>query len=55
MPGRSRPGNMRARLEHSMASTAGWRTIAETTPSPTGMRSVAARAAAAQATPPVKK
>ena len=46
---------MRSSVAISIARSAGWRTIADTTPSPTGIRSVAASAAAAPEIPPVKK
>ncbi len=55
MPGCNRPGYIRSSVAISIASSAGWRTIAETTPSPIGIRSVAASAAAAPEIPPVKK
>ena len=55
IPGRRRPGWIRASVEISVASSAGWRTIAETIPSPTGISRVAASAAAAPEMPPVKK
>ena len=46
---------MRSIVAISIASSAGWRTTAETTPSPTGIRCVAPSAAAAPEIPPVKK
>ena len=55
MPARTRPGCTRARVASSMASTAGGRATADTTPSPTGIESVAASAVAAPVSPPELK
>ena len=55
IPGWNRPGCARAVVAISIASNAGWRTPAETTPRPTCIASVAPRAMFAPDNPPVKK
>jgi hypothetical protein len=51
-PGTARPGNRRASVASSIAVAAGLRSTAGRMPSPTVIRSVAARAVAAEAMPP---
>ena len=55
MPGWTRPGYILAIVAISIARTPGWRTIAETMPSPTGTSFVWASTAVAPEMPPVKK
>ena len=53
--GRSRPGCIASIVAISIARTAGWRTIAETIPIPTGISRVAVSAAVAAEIPATQK